>query len=192
MDIILRGAENAKSYPSHMVDDIANDKIAFETEDDPDTFDKVQSDRFSLRDIETILTKFCLSMHAEEFYLDPDVVMSIDSHIDYKLFIIDNKIFNRETIYKEYPFKKMGIQPEMFCSRIYINKCDESLSIVKAPYNTKSSYPTKIYTKNHKWEKFKALADIYAVVHYREYVQAICDEKTKLEIENTSTPQNIE
>lgn len=204
MDIILRGAEDAKSYPSHIVDKFANDKIMFEVEDDPDKFTKLNDDveRLTLGDIETLLAKFCIHGFSREFVLDPEVVSVIDEQVDYKVFIIGTKVFNRETIYQEYPFKKMGLQPEMFCSRIYLNKgtssglrgltTDSGFTIVKAPFNTADSIPTKLYIKNHKWEKFESLSDMYSILHYREYAKSICMEQTRLEIENKSATENTE
>ena len=44
--------------------------------------------------------------------LDPDLLILIDSRIDYKIYIIDDNVYLFEELYMAYPFQEFNVTPE--------------------------------------------------------------------------------
>jgi hypothetical protein len=136
------------------------------TEADPDVYEKLKSP-WTLDQVERILINFCFKTVGDEekLFLDPDIVLEIDVNIDYKIYIVGNDVYTRQSIYEAYPFAKLNIQPEMYCSKIFLEEEQimedgdnrVSVKIVKRPNITDKSIPTKIFVANHKWPNIEIM-----------------------------------
>lgn len=136
------------------------------SEPDPDVYEKLKNP-WSLDQVERLLINFCFKRVGDEdkLFLDPDVVLEIDVNIDYKIYIVGNNVYNRQTLYETYPFAKLGVQPEMYCSKIFLeeeeilqfNKLEVGIKIVKRPNITDKSIATKIFVANHKWPNIEIM-----------------------------------
>jgi hypothetical protein len=47
-------------------------------------------------------------------HTDPDDIVYLDTHINYKIFIVDENIYTREELYKNFAFHELKTQPEAY------------------------------------------------------------------------------
>ena len=150
-------------------------------EPDPDEYEPVL-DKLTLSEVEHLLIKFCLREVGgkEEMYFNPDAIMHIDNNIDYKVYIIGSSVYDRRTIYETYPLVRLNIQPEQYCSRLYLDEIIEydvkrnkdgtpriigtGVKISKRPYIDENSIPTKIFVGNHKWKDLEVISSATSMV----------------------------
>ena len=62
----------------------------------------------------------------ESLFPDPDIMVMIDSFINYKIFIADNTVYTREELYENYAFVELDAIPEDFFSRQVIGVFEDN------------------------------------------------------------------
>ena len=50
----------------------------------------------------------------DSIFLDPDMILYVDTMINKKIFIIDDNIYFRDDLYRHYGFPELNVQPEMY------------------------------------------------------------------------------
>jgi hypothetical protein len=131
--------------------------------EDPEIFESIENP-LSIDDITLILDKHCRinGPNGIETILDATTLALIDSHIDYKLFIIGGDIYTWENMYKYHPFMLMGMQPEAVTFRLFIDiKNENELFVSTIENKTDKAAPTKIYKAGAGWQDFMSMTKLY-------------------------------
>lgn len=56
--------------------------------------------------------KVARAAEGEACLLDPEVIILVDTRVDYKIFVAGDNVYTREELYAAYPFQEFGIPPE--------------------------------------------------------------------------------
>ena len=185
------------------------------TKEENDTFftrsllseqEKASLDEEGILSIENVRALICENMvKAQESYegaygLDPDLLILIDSRIDYKIYIIDDNVYLFEELYMAYPFQEFNVTPESVMVRqdigfftngetIVVDAGDEIIAVddlvglaTKKNYTMKNKpekvVNSKIYVGKEKWKDFAQL---------HKFFRGIA-RISNMQIENSETP----
>ena len=157
----------------------------------------------SIENVRTLISENMVK--AQESYegvhgLDPDLLILIDSRIDYKIYIVDDNVYLFEELYTVYPFQEFNVTPESIMVRqdigfftngetVVVDAGEDIIAVddlvglaTKKNYILKNKpdkiVHSKIYVGKEKWKDFAQLHKFF-----RGIVRV-----SMMQIENSETP----
>jgi hypothetical protein len=99
--------------------------------------------------------------------IDPEMILRIDAHTNYKVFLAGDNIYTREELYDNFPFYELGVQPEAVFAPQEVGKFINGTQIY---YRARDAHgdgfshgpaqvaKTKVYIGRQDWTDFEAVA----------------------------------
>ena len=99
--------------------------------------------------------------------IDPEMILRIDAHTNYKVFLAGDNIYTREELYDNFPFYELGVQPEAVFAPQEVGKFANGTQIY---YRARDAHgdgfshgpaqvaKTKVYIGRQDWTDFEAVA----------------------------------